>query len=542
MLVSERPQAQSSLKFCFGLGVALAFVIPRLEAASQTPSAAQINAWPGADLFEDGRISQLTINIEPSQLEALRKESRTFVQAMVQEQAHSYSNVAVHLKGSVGSFRAVDEKPALTLDFDRFNHGQRFHGLRRIHLNNSVEDPTYCNETLGSELFRRAGIPAPRVTRAIVALNGRNLGVYVLKEGFTEDFLSCYFTNISGNLFEPGEGHDVNQHLNRETLQAPRHNRTQLRELGEAALTEDLSRRWTRLQAVLDVDRFIRFMVLEVLICHRDGYSLARNNFRVYQDNDSGKLLFFPHGMDQLFGIPDLPWEPQMAGIVSRAILETPEGKQRYREEFQKLFIQLFEPANLNHRVAQLTDFLRPYVSRSDHERCEKEAAALKARIMQRHQFLQAALKQPEPKVLQFKNSVAELNNWSSRDLPADAKAEKIVGPDQLVCLHIQTSSDGFPSWGASAKLRPGRYRFEGKVRVTGAKPLGFGVHRGAGLRIAGRDAQSERLVGTSGWRLLSTDFEVVAPEQDTQFICELRASAGEAWFDCHSLRVLQLN
>ena len=542
MVVFECAHAQSSLKFCFVLGVALAFILPRLEAASPTSGAPQSNGWPGADLFEEGRISQLTIKIEPSQLEALRKESRTFVRAIIQDQVHSYSNVAVHLKGSVGSFRSVDEKPALTLDFDRFNHGQRFHGLRRIHLNNSVEDPTYCNETVGSELFRRAGIPAPRVTRAVVTLNDKQLGVYVLKEGFTEDFLSCYFTNVSGNLFEPGEGHDVNQHLKRTSLQAPRRSRTQLKALGEAALEADLGRRWTRLQTVLDVDSFIRFMALEVMICHRDGYSLARNNFRVYQNNDIGKLLFLPHGMDQLFGIPELPWQPEMAGIVSRAILETPEGKRGYREEFQKLFAQVFEPGNLSNRVSALTQALRPYVSRADYETIEKEAAALNWRIVQRHQFLQAALTRPEPEVLRFKGGVAELAGWSSQDLPTDGKAERTAGPDQLACLHLQTRSDGSLSWCTSVRLSPGRYRCEAKVRVAGVKPLGFGVHHGAGLRIAGRDIQSERLIGTSAWRQLSVDFEVVAPDQDIQLICELRASAGEAWFDCHSLRIVQLD
>ena len=39
-----------------------------------------------------------------------------------------------------------------------------------------------------------------------MTLNGRALGLYVLKEGFTEDFLACHFKQVSGDLFEPGEG------------------------------------------------------------------------------------------------------------------------------------------------------------------------------------------------------------------------------------------------------------------------------------------------------------------------------------------------
>src|SRR5579859_2014382 len=214
-------------------------------AAASTPGTeSATNVWPGADLFVDGQVCRLQIEMEAHDLEQLRKDPRAFVRAVVDEAGTSYPNVAVHLKGSVGSFRPLDDKPAFTLDFDRFHHGRKFHGLRRIHLNNSVEDPSYCDEQLGSELFRAAGIPAPRVSRAMVKFNGRTLGLYVLKEGFTEDFLSCYFNQISGDLFEPGEGHDVNQHLKRALLPAPSRSRAELKQLARAALEEEPARRW----------------------------------------------------------------------------------------------------------------------------------------------------------------------------------------------------------------------------------------------------------------------------------------------------------
>ena len=166
------------------------------------------------------------------------------------------SDVAIHLKGSIGSFREVDDKPDLTLDFNRFNAGQKFHGLRRIHLNNSVEDPSYCNELLGGELFRAAGIPAPRVAHAVVTLNGRRLGLFVLKEGFTEDFLGCYFKQVGGNLYEPGDGHDVNQQLKNNSILAPKQDSgPRLRHWRDAALEADPARRWPRLEQTLDVDR-----------------------------------------------------------------------------------------------------------------------------------------------------------------------------------------------------------------------------------------------------------------------------------------------
>jgi cell division protein YceG involved in septum cleavage len=45
----------------------------------------------------------------------------------VREGETVYTNVALHLKGAAGSFRSIDQNPCLTLKFDKFVDGQRFH-------------------------------------------------------------------------------------------------------------------------------------------------------------------------------------------------------------------------------------------------------------------------------------------------------------------------------------------------------------------------------------------------------------------------------
>jgi hypothetical protein len=35
--------------------------------------------------------------------------------------------------------------------------------MEKFHLNNSVQDPTFMTELICGELFRQAGVPAPRV-------------------------------------------------------------------------------------------------------------------------------------------------------------------------------------------------------------------------------------------------------------------------------------------------------------------------------------------------------------------------------------------
>jgi spore coat protein H len=496
---------------------------------------------PGADLFTNGSVRQIQIEMAPAAVESLRREPREYVRATATENGVTYSDVAVHVKGNIGSFRDVDDKPDLTLDFNRFNARQKFHELRRIYLNNSVEDPTYCNELLGSELFRAAGVPAPRVAHAVVTLNGRRLGLYVMKEGFTEDFLGCYFNQVGGNLYEPGEGHDVNQRLKRNSIVAPKQDRAALEALAYAALEPDPAKRWPRLAHTLDVEEFVKFTAMEVMVGHRDGYSLARNNYRVYHDLDSDKMVFFPHGMDQLFGNPTAAWLPHMTGLVAKSVMETTEGRRQYKETFASLFSNVYHAQQLEARVDNVVAGLRPAVTSAEFSAIADEAAHLKERIAKRHISLKEQLTEPERGPLVFTNGIGRLDIWVKNDESASVRMEQEPGPGGLTSLHVHALADSGASWRSHVLLSRGRYRFEGRVKIAGVKPLAFGKFQGAGLRVAGSVRESPNLVGDSDWRALSEEFEVTEGPKEVELICELRASAGDAWFGLDSLKMVQL-
>lgn len=496
--------------------------------------------WPGVDLFTNGTIPRLRIEVTREAVVSLRDKPREYVPATVSEGDTIYQRVGVHLKGSTGSFRTLDDKPSLTLDFAKFQEAQRFHGLRKIHLNNSVEDPSYVNEIIGGEIFRANGVPTPRATRALVMLNGRTCGLYVLKEGFTEDFLKCHFQRISRELYEPEEGHDVDQKLKRNSVLASEVAPSALKALADAARESDADLRWQQLGAVLDLDQFLKFMSLEIMLGHRDGYCLARNNFRVYHDLDSGKMVFFPHGMDQLFGSADLPWQPALGGLVANAVMSTAEGKQRSADCFRSLFAGAFKVETLTNRVDQLVQELRLVLNADEWTRIQKEALIVKERIIQRQRSLISQLNQPLSKLIEFVSGVAPLRGWRAAEVPAKGRLDIVDGVEGSRVLHIATSSETVASWRTVALLPPGRYRFEGRVRIASVEPLAYGVHHGASLRIRGRERRVTPFTGNSEWRLLSEEFQVVQSVEEVEFICELRARAGEAWFDLNSLQVRQ--
>jgi hypothetical protein len=496
---------------------------------------------PETDLFSAGTIPRLRIELDAAAVDSLRKNPREFVPATVFDGTVTYPQVAIHLKGSLGSFRPFDDKPALTLDFSRFQNGRKFHGLRRIYLNNSVEDPSYANEILGSEFFQAAGVPAPRVTRALVELNAGKFRLYVLKEGFTEDFLARHFHNVSGELYEPGTGHDVNEKLDRNSVEVPfDRNRAALNNLSASVQETDPAQRWQKLEAALDTRQFLTFMAAEVMLGHRDGYCINRNNFRVYHDLDSGKILFFPQGMDQLLGTAELPWQPNWSGLVAQAVMSTPEGQRGYAATFGLLLTNDFIVEKLTSRVDELVQELRSALDKDDFAKVKAAADVVKERIVKRKLSLVAQLNRPALKPLEFTADSAHPEEWEIAERPAQGSIEQTKF-DGLTTLHILAQSESLASWHTIVLLPRGRYRFEDRVRVAGVKPLPFGAHSGARLRVGGGVQETVSLAGDSSWQDLAADFEVGQPLAKVELFCELRARAGEVWFDLTTMRVLRI-
>ena len=236
-------------------------------AEAQTPSlkAGPLKKSTIADnVFTNLTVPRIRIEIPRESMGLLRSSPggfgqwgrRRIVKVTVKEGDSVYTNVALHLKGAAGSFRPVDDTPALTLKFDKFVAGQNFHGLNKLSLNNSVQDPSYLTEKICRELFEASGVPVPRAAHAKVELNGRNLGLYVLTEGFNKQFLKRYFRNTKGNLYDCGfvkeitDGLGVNSGDNRR-------DQSDLQALAETALDQDPTRRLARLEKVLDMDRFL---------------------------------------------------------------------------------------------------------------------------------------------------------------------------------------------------------------------------------------------------------------------------------------------
>jgi spore coat protein H len=523
-----------------GFVVAGLAVFPTLMWA-QSKGADKLKRRQEADaLFTNGALHRLKIDILPAGMDSLRQNARANVTATLHEGATMYSNIQVHLKGGAGSFRPLDDKPGLTIKLGET--GPLFHGLNKFHLNNAAQDDTYLSEWTCSQLFREAGVPAARVAHAVVELNGRRLGLFVIVESINADFLTYYSKNTQGNVYGQGPNADITEPLERMGGK-DNTNWHDLKMLVAACQETKPEKLPERLSQVLDLNRFLSFMALETILDHWDGYTYNMKNYFVYHNLDTDKMIFIPHDLDQMMHSANRPILPHTESLAARAVLKVPEFRERYLNRLGEIATNIFVVPVLVQRIDEQSTRLASQLKDYDPELAQQvlnNSGNLKQRLQNRASDLARQLQNPDGGTLRFVQKQAQLVGWRMPEEPANAKLSQ--GPDTTSkkVLWIAATGPTTASWRLRVSLTAGHYVFEGRGRTAGVKSVPTddrGV--GAGLRISG-SSRTAKLLGDNGWTPMSFEFEVNDTETEVELICELRATQGQAWFDEESLRLIR--
>ncbi len=269
----------------------------------------------------------------------LTAEPYTVFPATVTIDGEAFEQVGLRMKGFLGSVNRT--RPSLKLSFDEYEPGREVHGLERMTLNNNQQDHSQMDTCLTYQVFRAAGVPAPRCNWARVRVNGQDLGTFANVESVRRRFLARHFANSDGNLYE-GQLADLRPVWIDNYEDKPGNDGDH----GDlAALAEAVAAGPAAIDAELDVEAFVSFWAAEVLTGHWDGYAGNRNNHYLYRDPTGGKFHFLPWGPDAAFGIPS-PFLPA----------DTPPSLWANNVLTQALYADADVHAAYQARLAQLLD------------------------------------------------------------------------------------------------------------------------------------------------------------------------------------------
>ena len=547
----------TGLLLCFLLGQ-----LPGIAGAPVYPITApvEIRREP---LF-DGPVLHWEIQVRRAGLEQLRKsggpwnrENDSDASATVRAGGQVWTNVAIHLKGAAGSFRPVDDLPALTLNFGKLQDGQTCEGHRKLHLNNSVQDASRLDEILASEMYLQSGLPTPRATRALVSLNGRYLGIYVLKGGWDKAFLKQHFGSSKGNFYDSGFLKDLDTNLERDSGEgAP--DWSDLIALRQSLAVPDPAERLQRVSRHLDIDRIATLGALQILLDDWDGYLRNRNNYRVYHVPASDRLVLMPHGMDQLWRSPRGSFSPPLSSLLGQRLFSIPAMADRLTHRMRELTNTVFRPQFVDGVFSNAQSRLRerlvlegreaelPPVQRAVDSTLQRTRQRMAAFVSQRYQ-------PPQPGEFDS-NDRMRLTDWSSSSPEQEGYATRIEAAEGTSVFRITASADeGRTSLQKRILLAPGLYQWEARVRTRSVSGFGacLDVEWGRrGQRFDEGSTPLQSVTSTADWTLLKREILIPArgeggrrrpggpmgengsSPREIILHAELRADSGTAEFD----------
>ena len=214
--------------------------------------------------------------------------------------------ITFKVKGQYGSFRCLPsgEKAGLKL---KFPSGSRPDGLKKLTLNNMVQDGSMVSEVLSYEAFRALGVAAPRTGYAQVTINGTYRGIFLNVETMDSVALPRWYPTTQhlyegsygaewiswGDVADASSGHY-------EVDEGDAGDRTDLQNLLDTA--RDGSDGWyARMHPIADLDQMTKMWAAEWFLGHWDGYSqFVINNYYLHADG-GGRFTMMPWGTDQAF-------------------------------------------------------------------------------------------------------------------------------------------------------------------------------------------------------------------------------------------------
>ena len=367
---------------------------------------------PRERVFSTARLVDVSVEIDPDDWEVLRREGRTFAALAegcggVREEflytdftatatidGERLQRVGIRKKGFFGSLSL--SRPSIKIRFNQYVQRQHVSGVRRVTLNNNLQDPSNIFQCLAYRVFADAGVPTPMCGFARLTVNGEDLGVYTTLETYDREFLARHFPSAEGKLYE-GQLSDFRPNwieTFENKLQKSFDDRHELYELARAlrADDEDLLE---LVEPLVDLDAYISFWAAETLIGHWDGYNGNTNNFFVYLEPTTKKFYFIPWGTDGVFGVNPFLARPAPVSVNASAMLPfrlygLAEIRTRYFARLRELLDTVWDEDAL---IADIDRFAAVFSTDAD------ETALENARlyVRRRRQTLEAELALGEP-------------------------------------------------------------------------------------------------------------------------------------------------
>lgn len=327
--------------------VCTVFLLIRFVVCAQ----AQIN--PAADfIYNPSYLATISITIDEADKSKLlakgNEDSQEYLKCSVlfenEKVKESIENVGIRLRGNTSR---THPKRSFKLKFTEFD-GPKFYGYKKFNLKAENNDPSCIREHTSLSVYRAANVPAARSHFAKVYLNNEYMGLYTNVEQVDDEFCDTRFNSESGNLYKCNWGASLSN--NNDAYNNGLFELETNKDINDRSILENFidvlnntseSEFKTEIEKVLNVDNALRFLAVEAILGHWDGYAYNKNNYYIHENPESKKIEFIAYDVDNTFGIDWIPGDWAKRDLLNWAseseerplhntLLEVPEYYEKY--------------------------------------------------------------------------------------------------------------------------------------------------------------------------------------------------------------------
>jgi len=297
-----------------------------------------------------------------------------------------FDSATIRHKGNGTYLNAMGtNKLPFKIDLNDGYPGRKLGGVVKINLHNNITDPSYMNDVIAHQLFRDAGVPAPRTTYARVHVTVPDLfdreyfGLYSIVENVDKRFISDRYGTRKGAILKPvtpflfrdlGDQWEAYNQIYDPKTELTDEEKWRLIDLCRIVTHASDYEFAERIGDFIELDETARFLAVSVLICDLDGILGPGQNFYLYLHPKTGKFTFIPWDQDHSFGQMNRTQEQREQLSIHRPwtgdnlFLERLYGVDAFKEAYvahmQNFNDSLFQPIRINAQIEELASSIRP--------------------------------------------------------------------------------------------------------------------------------------------------------------------------------------
>jgi spore coat protein CotH len=293
-------------------------------------------------------------------------------------------------------------KISLRLDFDEFEDDdpattdQRFYGFKQISLKSNAMDESYLREKVAADVFSEAGVVSSQTAFYEVYVDygegSQYFGLYTAVEIVDDTLIETQFEEDSGNIYKPeGTGASFAAGTFDEVTFEKKSNEDEadwsdiqavFEALHAETRTTDPAAWRAGLEAVFDVDAFLKWLAVDTIMQNWDTYGSMAHNYYLYTNPTTGRVTWIPwdnnmslsagrgggRGDTGKNGMGGGARELDLAAVTDqwpliRYLADDSVYMAKYQQYLQETITSVFVPQKMAEIYQTYHDLIAPYVT-----------------------------------------------------------------------------------------------------------------------------------------------------------------------------------